>query len=246
MNPPTFLQIFAIFFLCGISTSGFGTNTNEKQKPNIILIFADDLGWAELPQYGYQKIVAPAGFQIFGDIKMPNIDRLTKEGTLFTNFYVAAPTCTPSRAGLITGLCPSRTKMHAPIIKNLEFNAERGIPNHLDYNLPTVMKSLKNNGYKVGHFGKWHLGVTKDSSAPFIEKYGIDEYSACLIGSNPYEQSTKAIIDHSIDFIQKNKEKPFFINAWLYEPHAPLFPSQEDIELYSIWILRKGTIGMPC
>jgi len=233
MNPPTFLRIFAIFFLCGTSTSVFGTNTNEKQKPNIILIFADDLGWAELPQYGYQKIVAPAGFQIFGDIKMPNIDRLTKEGTLFTNFYVAAPTCTPSRAGLVTGLCPSRTKMHAPIVKNLEFNAERGIPNHLDYNLPTVMKSLKNNGYKVGHFGKWHLGVTKDSSAPFIEKYGIDEYSACLIGSNPYEQSTKAIIDHSIDFIQKNKEKPFYINAWLYEPHAPLFPSQEDIELYS-------------
>lgn len=233
MNLFLCFRIFLVSILSSISTSGFSTLSDEEQKPNIILIFADDLGWAELPQYGYQKIVAPAGFQIFGDIKMPNIDRLTHEGTLFTNFYVAAPTCTPSRAGLVTGLCPSRTKMHAPIIKRLEFNAERGIPNHLDYNLPNVMNSLKDNGYRVGHFGKWHLGVSEDSSAPFVERYGIDEFSDCLIGSNPYQQSTEVIIDHSIDFIQKNRDKPFYINAWLYEPHAPLFPSEEDIELYA-------------
>jgi N-acetylgalactosamine-6-sulfatase len=228
-------------FLYGISISGSCTIPAEITKPNIILIFADDLGWAELPQYGYQKIVAPAGFQIFGDIEMPNIDRLTKEGTLFTNFYVAAPTCTPSRAGLITGLFPSRTRMHAPIIRRLEFNKERGIPNHLDYNLPTLMKSLQHNGYSVGHFGKWHLGVTAESHTPYIEKYGIDEFSDCLTSDSPYQYSTQVIIDHSIDFIRKNKEKPFYINAWLYEPHAPLFPSEEDIDYYSKLKGEEGT-----
>jgi N-acetylgalactosamine-6-sulfatase len=233
MKSSSFLWILILTCLYGISTAGLCTIPVEETKPNIILIFADDLGWAELPQYGYQKIVAPAGFQIFGDIKMPSIDRLTREGTLFTNFYVAAPTCTPSRAGLITGLCPSRTKMHAPIIRNLDFNTERGIPNYLDYTLPTVMKSLKNNGYKIGHFGKWHLGVTEDGQTPYIEKYGIDEYSSCLTGDNRWEISTQVIIDHSIDFIKKNNEKPFYINAWLWEPHAPLFPSQEDVEFYS-------------
>ncbi len=241
MNSLSHPLISIIVFLFGILTTGFCTTTGTESKPNVILIFADDLGWAELPHYGYHKIVAPAGFQIFGDIKMPNIDRLTKEGTLFTNFYVAAPTCTPSRAGLVTGLCPSRTRMHAPIIKRLDFNAERGIPNHLDYNLPTVMKSLQQNGYAVGHFGKWHLGVTTESHAPFIEEYGIDEFADCLVGENPYENSTEVIIDHSIDFIKKNKEKPFYINAWLYEPHAPLFPSEEDVELYSNTTAKEGT-----
>ncbi len=233
--------ISIIVFLFGISSAGFCTTTGRESKPNIILIFADDLGWAELPQYGYRKIVAPAGFQIFGDIKMPNIDRLTKEGTLFTNFYVAAPTCTPSRAGLVTGLYPSRTEMYAPIIKNLEFNSERGIPNHLDYTLPTVMKSLKNNGYAIGHFGKWHLGVTADGHAPYIEKYGVDEFSDCLTSDIPYQNSTEVIMNHSIDFIKKNKEKPFYINAWLYEPHAPLYPSEEDMELYSKSTGEEGT-----
>ncbi|MFC2123184.1 sulfatase [Bacteroidota bacterium] len=227
-----FIRILFVILFFRFSFVVYSKTPGEKSKPNIIFIFADDLGWAELPQYGYHKIVAPAGFQIFGDIKMPNIDRLTEEGTIFTNFYVAAPTCTPSRAGLVTGLCPSRTKMHAPIIRKLEFNAERGIPNHLDYNLPNVMKSLKSNGYTVGHFGKWHLGVTKESSAPFIEKYGIDEYSDCLVGDNPRKLSTQRICDRTIEFIQMNKDKPFYINVWLYEPHAPLYPSQEDVGQY--------------
>ncbi len=241
MNHSIHSRIFVILILCATTMAGNSTPPALESKPNIILIFADDLGWAELPQYGYHKIIAPAGFQIFGDVKMPNIDRLVNEGTLFTNFYVAAPTCTPSRAGLVTGLCPSRTEMHAPIIKNLEFNAERGIPNYLDYNLPNIMKFLKNNGYKVGHFGKWHMGVTKDGNAPFVEKYGIDEYSDCLIGDNPRQHSTKVICDRTINFINKNKEKPFYINLWLYEPHAPLFPSQEDIELYSKSDPKEGT-----
>ena len=103
MKPSFHIRISILILFFGISALGYCTIPHKETKPNIILIFADDLGWAELPQYGYHKIVAPAGFQIFGDIKMPNIDRLTREGTLFTNFYVAAPTCTPSRAGLITG-----------------------------------------------------------------------------------------------------------------------------------------------
>jgi N-acetylgalactosamine-6-sulfatase len=232
MKVSIFLRILLLFIISSLTTSGFGRAPSEDSRPNIILIFADDLGWAELPQYGYQKIVAPAGFQIFGDIKTPNIDRLTKEGTLFTHFYVAAPTCTPSRAGLVTGLSASRTRMHAPIIPRKEFNAERGIPDYLDYNLPNIMKSLKNNGYRVGHFGKWHLGVAEYAAPSFIKQYGIDEYADCLIGENPREKSTEVICDRTIDFIHKHKENPFYINVWLYEPHAPLFPSKEDVDLY--------------
>jgi N-acetylgalactosamine-6-sulfatase len=95
------------------------------------------------------------------------------------------------------------------------------------------MKSLKNNGYQVGHFGKWHLGVDEYAKPSFIKQYGIDEYSDCLVGKNPREQSTKVICDKAIDFIQKHKDKPFYINAWLYEPHAPLLPSREDMDLYA-------------
>ena len=207
-------------------------NNSNRQKPNIIFIFADDLGWGDLPVYGYNKISHPAGWQVRGDLKMPNLERLAKEGTLFTQFYVAAPTCTPSRVGILSGQYPSKLKMYAPIIQQLHYNESRGIPNYMDYTVPTVMKSLKQNGYKIGHFGKWHIGINKDGSAPFPERYGVDEYKDCRDGINGRNGSTELIADNTIEFIQKHKNEPFYVNTWLYDPHSPLNPSVDEMKDY--------------
>lgn len=208
-------------------------NKKNNDKPNILFIFLDDLGWADLPMYGYQKVVAPAGYQIRSDIQMSNFERLTREGTLFTQFYVAAPTCTPSRVGILTGQYPSRLKMYAPIISNLDFNTERGIPSHVDVKTPTVMKALKENDYKIGHFGKWHIGITKDDKAPFTEKYGVDKYRDCRHGPDGRQGSTKMIADEAIQFMTEHKDESFYINAWLYDPHSPLCPTDDETAPYS-------------
>lgn len=236
-----------LFFLCcssfiyvHASNNDIENNKEKNKDPNIIFIFLDDLGWADLPQYGYKKTVAPAGWQVYGDINVPNIDKLSNEGTLFTNFYVAAPTCTPSRAGILTGQFPSKLKMYAPIIPNLEFNEKRGLPNYMDYNVPTIMELLKKNGYRTAHFGKWHVGWDENGKAPYIEKYGIDEYDPGMTGPEDRQKSTERITDKTIKFIEKNKDNKFYINTWLYDPHSPLIPTEEERKQYNYLSQESG------
>ncbi|MFC1651465.1 sulfatase-like hydrolase/transferase, partial [Candidatus Latescibacterota bacterium] len=110
--------------------------------------------------------------------------------------------------------------------------------------VPNVTKLLKDAGYRTGHFGKWHLGSGNDAPKP--EEYGIDLYNSCLQGPQKRVGSTEMIADETIKFIESggdvedDEERPFFINAWMYDPHSPLRPTEEMMEVYNDLSPRWG------
>ncbi len=207
----------------------------KRARPNFIFIFADDLGWADLGCYGNRQI------------KTPNLDELAGKGTLFTQFYVSGSVCSPSRAAIMTGHFPARHAIHGHF-STARSNQARAMPNWLDPAVPTVTKLLNAAGYATGHFGKWHLG--SGQGAPTPGDYGIDEH--CTTGSagpqltgqdDPYfrAKSTAQIVDSTIDFIEKNRHKPFYVNVWTLLPHATLHPTEEQMKPYR----RFAPAGVP-
>src|SRR5262245_39650938 len=135
------------------------------KRPNFIFILADDLGWSDLGCYGHPQL------------KTPNIDRLAREGTLFTQFYVNGSVCSPSRCAFMTGQFPARHKIHGHYAEP-EQNEKRGMSDWLDPSVPNVASLLKQSGYTTGHFGKWHLG--HGPGAPEPAAYGFDHVRAVL------------------------------------------------------------------
>ena len=220
----------------------FGAQQGGK-NPNFVFIFCDDLGWADLPAYGHRSVKAHAGWIVRRELKMPGIDRMAQEGTLFTQFYVNSAVCSPSRTGIMTGQFPGRLGIH-DYLGNTKLNQERGMPDYVDSSVTTVTGLLKDAGYATAHFGKWHLGSGKD--APVPEKYGIDQYNTCLQGPDKRVGSTGMIADETIAFIESHRETPFYINAWLYDPHSPLRPTEEQMKPYDHlspgWGDHKGAL----
>ncbi len=205
-------------------------------RPNIIFIFADDLGWGDLGCYGHPNI------------KTPNLDKLAQQGTLFKQFYVCGSVCSPSRAAIMTGHYPARHRIHGHFA-SVEQNQSRGMPNYLDPQVTTITKLLKQAGYATGHFGKWHLGGSSD--APDPGAYGIDDHRTTTSNGptwdtklyEPYfrAQSTGLIVDEAIRFIEENQTNPFYLNAWTLVPHATLHPTEEQMAPYS----QFGPKGVP-
>ena len=118
------------------------------ERPNVVFILADDWGWGDVGVYsgGHSKT------------KTPRLDSLSKQGTMFTDFHVANPVCSPSRTAFMTGQHPSTLRIFTAIASNPEHNANDGCANFVNASTPTITKLLKNEGYTTGHFGKWHLG----------------------------------------------------------------------------------------
>jgi N-acetylgalactosamine-6-sulfatase len=133
----------------------------RPDKPNFVFIFADDLGWGDLGCYGNRQI------------KTPNLDRLARKGTLFTQFYVSGSVCSPSRTAFMTGHFPARHGVHGHFAAHKQ-NKARAMPNWLDAKAHMVTRLLQNAGYATGHFGKWHLG--SGEGAPTPGDYGIDHH----------------------------------------------------------------------
>lgn len=132
-------------------------------RPNIVMVLIDDMGWGDFSCFGNR------------DAQTPNIDRLAAEGLRFSQFYVNAPICSPSRCALITGQYPQRWRITS-YLNNRADNARRGVANWLDPKAPSLARILQRNGYTTGHFGKWHLGGQRDvDDAPLISAYGFDE-----------------------------------------------------------------------
>ncbi|MDG1995576.1 MAG: sulfatase-like hydrolase/transferase [Emcibacteraceae bacterium] len=129
----------------------------SAKQPNIVIIYADDLGYGDLGVYGNPSI------------KTPKIDQLAKEGQKWTNFYVAAPVCTPSRAALLTGKYPVRNGLYGKEIGVFFPNAKGGIPEEEI----TIAEILKSNGYITAMFGKWHLG---DAEYALPTRHGFDQW----------------------------------------------------------------------
>jgi N-acetylgalactosamine-6-sulfatase len=158
-----------------------------------VFLLADDLGCGDLGCTGHPYA------------KTPNIDRLEKDGTRFQNFYVAGPTCCPSRTGLITGRFPARFE---------KYPASFGFGNAV-----TVTELLHANGYRTGHFGKWHIGK-KDKPGTF----GLDAIEVIKGNTDDPHGRDAEIADATIDFIKANKDAPFYVNVWFHTPHNPVRP----------------------
>ena len=221
-----FLRNLIYLFLISI----FFVSCNKKiQKPNVIIIITDDQGHGDI------------GFNGNSVISTPNIDKLAKESVRFNSFYVS-PVCAPTRSSLLTGRYSLRTGVRDTYNGGAIMSS----------NEVTIAEVLANNNYETGIFGKWHLG-SADQFNPtkhgFDEFFGIlfsndmwpfhperpDDYDDLMLyrGEKPIEtlvdQSdlTKRITDESIEFINENKDNPFFLYIPHPQPHVPLFASQE-------------------
>jgi arylsulfatase A-like enzyme len=217
------------------------------EKPNIIFVLVDDMGWGDLGSFGNKGT------------KTPNIDRLAAEGLRFTQFYVNSPICSPSRTALTTGQYPQRWKITS-FLSNRADNERRGMAQWLDPAAPSLARSLKGAGYTSGHFGKWHMGGQRDvGEAPMITEYGFDESLTNFEGLGPrllgmadahdgkpprphslnseklgrgpviwYDRThlTTGFVGAAIQFINKAgvDGRPFFINLWPDDVHSPFFP----------------------
>ncbi|HTL30963.1 MAG TPA: sulfatase-like hydrolase/transferase [Tepidisphaeraceae bacterium] len=156
-----FVLIVSLVFACA-----FAAHAQTPSRPNILLIVADDLGYADIGAQG-----------VLSDVKTPNVDAIAKAGTRFTNGYVSCPICSPSRAGLLTG----RYQTHF----GHEFNpGQHEVPNFgLPLDQVTIAQALKSAGYTTGAIGKWHEGYTPEMHP---QKRGFDEFFGFLGGSHSY------------------------------------------------------------
>ncbi len=230
----TSLLLFVVFFIT-IATSA----QKITQKPNFILIVADDLGYGDLGMNGSKQIPTP------------NIDRLAAEGMNFSNGYVSAPVCSPSRAGLMTG----RYGVSFGHDNNLGGTQPGFDPQYLGLPLTetTIAKRLHNLGYTTGLIGKWHLGY-EPQFHPL--KRGFDEFWGYTGGGHDYFEwksngkGYKAPIecnyktpqpityitddkgDECVGFIKRHKNKPFFLFASFNAPHAPMQATAADLKLF--------------
>ncbi|MBD0400260.1 sulfatase [Flammeovirga sp. EKP202] len=207
------IRVIILTIFTVISLSSFA----QEKKTNVIFIFADDWGYGDLGKHGSTFC------------KTPNLDRMIDEGTDFTEFVVNSPVCSPSRTAVMTGQYPARLSVHQHFATP-KHHIEAGMPDWLDPKATTVQDLFKKNGYVTGHFGKWHLTNRSIKDAPTPYEYGYDDYAAFNLPGQQIQ--TEETVPKAIEFIEKNKKKPFFINLWLHEPHTPHFPQKQFLEQF--------------
>lgn len=210
---------------------------SPAQKPDVILILVDDMGWSDPSCYG-------------GKVHTPNMDRLATEGGRFTRFYTASPICSASRCGIITGQFPARWRITS-YLQTRAGNRECEQADFLDPRAPLMPRTFKDAGYATAHIGKWHLGGGRDvTDAPKFAAYGYDvglgtyespEPAAALgLKSMPWSKETEPqqvkrhdrtrwMVDQTIAFL-KAHDSPCFVNLWLDDVHTPYVPSDEQRE----------------
>jgi len=226
------VRLIAVLALLGV----WPTLAQDAPPPNIVIVFTDDLGYGDLSSYGN-----PA-------IHTPHLDKLAANGVKLTQFYVASPVCSPSRAALLTGCYPKRVSMHKHVI----------FPQY-DYGLHTdeitIADMLKAKGYATGMFGKWHLGHRPGlmpTDQGFDTYFGVpysNDMSTFHRGENHnykcnlplmrgYEVLewepdqrllTKQCTEEAVSFIEKNKDQPFFVYLPHPMPHIPLYASEDFV-----------------
>ncbi|NNJ27278.1 sulfatase [Alienimonas chondri] len=243
----------AFLFLIGPAAIADETAVAERsgdRPPNIVLILADDLGWSDTTLYGTTSLY-----------ETPNVDRLAQRGMTFTRAYAASPLCSPTRAGILTGLSPARVGItapncHLPQVK-LKASAQAVAPpgnkatqcdsaTRLDTERVTLAESLKAHGYATGHFGKWHLGP--EPYSPLEHGFDVDVphwHGPGPAGSfvapwkfpnfkanSPKEHIEDRMAEEASQFIEQHQDEPFFLNYWQFSVHAPFDAKQELIQKY--------------
>jgi arylsulfatase A len=211
-----------------------GDAAHAAKRPNIIVLFADDLGYQDIGCYG-------------GPVKTPTLDRLAAGGVRFTDFYAGAPICGPSRAVLITG----RHHARGGIYSNVLFDDFQS--GHLLTREVTLPKHLRSNGYSTAHFGKWHMGMpTRARNKPTPAEHGFDYWFGMNSGANPSHKNPKnflrngvpvgtiegyscqILVDEAITWLdeERDPDAPFFLNFWFHEPHDRVAAPDEIVSQY--------------
>jgi len=212
----------AIAVLPALAVAQEGNN----QRPNIVLVITDDVGYGDFGSYG-----AP-------DVRTPHIDSLARDGVRLTDFYANGATCTPTRTGLISGRYQQRVGLEAPLGQGA-IDQERGL-SPTGRSLPQL---LKNNGYATALVGKWHLGWKSEFSpgahgfdyffgfkSGFTDYYhhtGGDGRPDLFENDRPVEVAgymTDLITERSVRFIEQNRQRPFFIDVAYNAAHWPYQP----------------------
>ena len=213
-------KIKFLFFSLGLLCGTFVWAQNER--PNFIVIMADDLGIGDLGVYGSSLI------------NTPNLDRMAAEGIVFDSFYASANVCTASRGGLLTGRYPIRLGLVDDVARPTN-------DIHLAETEITIAEALKGEGYNTAIFGKWHLGSRVEW---YPLNHGFDEFYGALhsndmtpfqlyrdnqIIEDPVDQTTltQRYTSEALRFIEQNKDNPFFLYIPHSFPHVPLFVTEE-------------------
>ena len=229
-RPLALLALLAVVFSTMVAST---TMAAEKRPPNIIIIFTDDQGYADVGVFGAK------GFET------PNLDRMAREGRMFTHWYAAQPVCSASRAGLLTGCYPNRIGIHGALGPNNTHG--------LSDKEMTIAEVCKQKGYATAAYGKWHLGHHKQ----FLPvHHGFDDYFGLPYSNDmwpfhptagarfpdlPLIEDDKVVkakvtgedqklitawyTGRAVEFIDKNKNKPFFLYVPHSMPHVPLYVS---------------------
>ncbi len=232
------MRPFSILLLISLLLPGCTSPpaSSRGDMPNVVILFADDLGYGDLGVYGHPTI------------RTPNLDRMAAEGMKFTQFYVGASVCTPSRAALLTGRLPIRSGMVNDRIRVIFPPSEGGLPE----SEITLAEALKTKGYATACIGKWHLGHQPHflpTNQGFDQYFGLpysndmspaltpgsanrgDPPLPLLRGTETIEEEpdqrtlTRRYTEEAIQFIRDNKDRPFFLYLPHTFPHVPLFAS---------------------
>lgn len=222
----------------------------SAERPNILFILADDLGWADTTLYGHTDLY-----------ETPHLERLAARGMTFSRAYTSSPLCSPTRSAILTGLHPARTGLtapncHTPKLVLKATAAETGPPSkkltpydsvtRLDPKYETLAERFRAEGYTTAHFGKWHLGA--EPYSPFEHGFDIDiphhpgpgpagSFVAPWKFRNFTEKYPKEHIedrmgDEAVAFLESHGSDPFFLNYWQFSVHAPFDAKQDLIEKY--------------
>ena len=248
----TFATLIGVLTLtgCGNSQVEPQSTASEDHPPNIVIILADDMGYADIASYGNPTT------------RTPVLDRLAHEGQRWTSFYSASSVCSPSRAGLLTGRLPIRAGVGPTNeVRRVFFPTSTG---GLPHGEVTIAEVLKKKNYATAAIGKWHLGhhpeflpmqqgfdsyygipYSNDMDAPggisepwtvelFFEEANINYWDVPLMQNEevlerPANQwnITQRYTERAVDFIEQNKERPFFLYLAHSYPHTPLFTAEE-------------------
>jgi len=251
--------IFPISSLSLLCISNPAIIAQQQQKPNVVLIVIDDMGWKDLGVYG-------SDFH-----RTPQIDALASDGVLFTNAYSACTVSSPTRAALMTGKYPAKLHLTDWIEGHKMPKAKLQVPDwtmYLPHSETTLAEVFKSNGYATAHIGKWHLGEDEKywpehqgfdiniggfskGSPNLNKKAGLNGYfvpygNPRLKDGSEGEYLTERLASEACNYIQQAQSKPFFLNLWFYNVHTPLQAKQDKNDKYKALVdstkLQKNPI----
>ena len=211
------------------------------ERPNIVVVLCDDLGFGDLECYGHPVI------------KTPHLNRLAETGVRFTDFYSTAPVCSPSRVGLLTGRSPNRAGVYDWIPQAGKPKQDRREQVHMRASEITIAKLLKDAGYQTCMAGKWHCNSEfNNRKQPQPAEFGFDHWLATQNNAAPSHRhprnyvrngeavgliedfSCQIVIDEALEWLKKSDpDRPFFIYAAFHEPHEPIASPAELVESYA-------------